>query len=120
MNPQVLALIQMLKAATPPDAPRMWQLSPAEARAQSNRFFAALNHGGPDVAETRDVTIPGRRGDIRARLYVPHDAAPTTPGLLFLHGGGFVIGNPDTHDRLTRRLELKPLEPGQKRSRARR
>ena len=104
MNPQILALIQLLKAATPPEAPRLWQLSPADARAQSNRFFAGLNLGGPEVAERRDLAIPGRRGDIRARLYVPHGAGPTTPGLLFLHGGGFVIGNPDTHDRLTREL----------------
>jgi acetyl esterase len=94
----------MLKAATPPDAPRLWQLSPAEARAQSYRFFAPLNHGGPAVASTRDFAIPGRRGDVPARLYVPHGARPTTPGLLFLHGGGFVIGNPDTHDRLAREL----------------
>src|SRR5687768_13026631 len=104
MNAQVAALLQILKAATPPGAPRLWQLSPAEARAQSNRFFAPMNAGGPAVAEAGDVSIPGRRGAVRARLYVPHGAPAITPGLLFLHGGGFVIGNPETHDRLAREL----------------
>lgn len=104
MNAQVAALLQMLKAATPPDAPRLWQLSPADARAQSNRFFAPMNAGGPTVAESRDITIPGRRAPVRARLYVPHGAPAVSPGLLFLHGGGFVIGNPETHDRLAREL----------------
>lgn len=104
MNAQVAALLQMLKAATPPDAPRLWQLSPADARAQSNRFFAPLNAGGPSVAESREVMIPARRGPVRARLYVPQGAPAVTPGLLFLHGGGFVIGNPETHDRLAREL----------------
>jgi acetyl esterase len=104
MNNQVAALLQMLKAATPPDAPRLWQLSPADARAQSNRFFAPLNLGGPAVAENREIAIPGRRGDVRARLYVPERADALSPGLLFLHGGGFVIGNPETHDRLAREL----------------
>ena len=104
MNQQIVSLIQTLKAATPPDAPRLWQLSAPAAREQSARFFAPLNKGGPTVAETRELTIPGRRGDIPARLYVPHGAAPTTPGLLYLHGGGFVICSPATHDRLTREL----------------
>jgi acetyl esterase len=104
VNQQIVSLIQMLKAATPPDAPRLWQLSPTAAREQSTRFFAPLNTGGPTVAETREITIPGRLGEIPARLYVPHGAALTTPGLLYLHGGGFVIGSPATHDRLTREL----------------
>ena len=104
MNPQIASLLAMLKAVTPPDAPRMWQLTPAQARTGSTAFFSMFNGGGPTVAETRDVSVPGRRGAIRARLYVPHGAASTSPGMLYLHGGGFVIGSPETHDRLTREL----------------
>lgn len=104
MNPQIATLIQMMKAAMAPGTPRLWDVSPPEARELSARFFAPLNLGGPDMAEVREVSVPGRRGPIRARLYVPHDAAPPSPGLLFLHGGGFVIGSPETHDRLTRQL----------------
>lgn len=104
MNPQIASLLAMLKAATPPDAPRLWQLTPDQARAGSHAFFSMFNDGGPTVGEQRDLTLPGRRGAVRARLYVPHGAASTSPGMLYLHGGGFVIGSPDTHDRLTREL----------------
>ncbi|MBM3218734.1 MAG: alpha/beta hydrolase [Candidatus Rokubacteria bacterium] len=104
MNAQVQGLIAMMRAAIPADAPRMWQLPVAEARRRGDAFFAMLNHGGPEMAERRDLTIPGRRGAIPARLYVPRNAGAASPGLLYLHGGGFVIGSPDTHDRLTREL----------------
>ena len=56
------------------------------------------------MAERRDLAVPGRRGTIPARLYVPRNVNATSPGLLDLHGGGFVIGSPDTHDRMTREL----------------
>ena len=104
MNAQVQELIAMMRAAIPPDAPRMWQLSAAEARQRADAFFGMLNHGGPEMADRRDLAIPGRRGTIPARLYVPRNVETHAPGLLYLHGGGFVIGSPDTHDRLTREL----------------
>ncbi len=104
MNVQVQGLIAMMRAAIPPDAPRLWQLPAAEARTRGDAFFAMLNHGGPEMAERRDLTLAGRRGAVPARLYVPRNAGTRSPGLLYLHGGGFVIGSPDTHDRLTREL----------------
>ena len=69
MNAQVQQLIAMMRAAIPPDAPRMWQLPAAEARARGDAFFGMLNHGGPEMAERRDLTVPARRGAIAARLY---------------------------------------------------
>ncbi|HYE91788.1 MAG TPA: alpha/beta hydrolase [Terriglobales bacterium] len=106
MNPQVATLIEMMRAAMPPGTPRLWDLPAAEGRPRSDAFLRALNAGGPDMAEQRDFTVPGPRGPIPVRLYVPRAAndRAASPGLLYLHGGGFVIGNPDTHDRLTREL----------------
>ena len=106
MNPQVHNLMAMLRAALPPGAPRLWELPAATGRPFADAFFGPRNEGGPAMAERRDLTIPGRRGAIPARLYVPSSAASTVPsaGILYLHGGGFVIGSPDTHDRLTREL----------------
>jgi acetyl esterase len=104
MDPQVMKLLDMLRAALPPDAPRLWQLPVAEARRLSDAFLAMFNEGGPKMAETRVVTIPGSRGAIPARLYVPNGASARSAGLLYLHGGGFVIGSSETHDRLTREL----------------
>lgn len=104
MDPQIANLLEMLRAATPPDAPRLWQLPVEQARAVGDAFLSSFNGGGPVMAETRDVQVPGRRGPVPARLYMPRGVAASSPGLLYLHGGGFVIGSPDTHDRLTREL----------------
>jgi acetyl esterase len=53
-------------------------------------------------ADVRELTIPGPAGAIRARHYQPA-ATNTEPALLvFYHGGGFVIGDLDTHDDLCR------------------
>jgi acetyl esterase len=104
MHQQIRAFIEMLKANIPAGTPKMWQLTPQQAREQSARFYAPFNEGGPEAAEGRDLRVPGRRGDIPARLYVPRGAAARSPGMLYLHGGGFVLGSPSTHDRLTREL----------------
>ncbi len=103
MNPQIRAFIEMLKATIPADTPKMWQLTPPQAREQSERFFAPFNAGGPQMAEVRDVQVFGRRA-LSSRLHVPRNAAARSPGLLYLHGGGFVIGSLSTHDRLAREL----------------
>ncbi|HET9754179.1 MAG TPA: alpha/beta hydrolase [Myxococcales bacterium] len=104
MNHQVLAFIEMLKATIPGDAPKMWQLTPAQAREQSERFFAPFNSGGPQMAEVREVRVGGRRGEVAARLYVPRGIQAISRGMLYLHGGGFVVGSLKTHDRLAREL----------------
>jgi acetyl esterase len=54
-----------------------------------------------------DVSIPGPAGTMRARHYLPVNTVPingsgTEPLLVFFHGGGFVIGDLDTHDGLCR------------------
>ena len=56
----------------------------------------------PDV-RCQDVTIDGQVGLMRIRLYYPTGAGPF-PITLYLHGGGFVIGSPDTTDGICRTL----------------
>lgn len=107
MDPQVGKLIEMFKAAQAPGIPRIWELPPALARQGAEAMFKTMfNAGGPEMAETRDIEIPGRRGAVRGRLYVPPGVGERSPGLLYLHGGGWVICSPDTHDRLTRELAV--------------
>lgn len=48
------------------------------------------------------VSLPGPSGPIRARHYVPVNSVGTEPLLVFFHGGGFVVGDLDTHDGLCR------------------
>ncbi len=57
------------------------------------------------MARVEEMTIPGPAGEIPARLYVALGAAtPPQPLLVYCHGGGWVIGNLDTHDGLCRFL----------------
>ncbi|MEV0671132.1 alpha/beta hydrolase [Mycobacterium sp. NPDC050441] len=54
--------------------------------------------------EVADFTIPVRQGAVTARRYRPNVATPVLPGVVYLHGGAFVRGSLDTHDRLCRKL----------------
>ena len=74
----------------------------AEARA------AAMALGGmtgpPEtVAHVEDRTIPGPAGQIPVRIYTP-TGRPPFPLLVYFHGGGWVIGNLETHDGVCRAL----------------
>ncbi len=61
---------------------------------------AAARPRGPEMARVVDVAIPPN--DVRGRLYVPTDASDAL--VVFLHGGGWVIGDLETHDRACRLL----------------
>ncbi|MDR3507423.1 MAG: alpha/beta hydrolase [Caulobacteraceae bacterium] len=54
--------------------------------------------------QVRDLQVAGAAGPIGARLYTPKDAPASGPGLIFYHGGGFVIGDLESHDGLCRQL----------------
>lgn len=72
----------------------------AVARRQLRITSAMIDTGiAGDVSE---LTIPGPAGPIGARLYRPTGANADTALLVFYHGGGFVIGDLDTHDDLCR------------------
>jgi acetyl esterase len=74
--------------------------TPPAARARLARSVAAVD-GDPVLGvAARAEVLAGRP----ARLYTPDGLPAPSPGLLFFHGGGFVTGDLDTHDRLCRRL----------------
>ncbi|MFI1735102.1 alpha/beta hydrolase [Streptomyces acidicola] len=57
----------------------------------------------PDVAETW-VTVPAEVGDVRVRIVKPVGAGGDLPVILYIHGGGWILGSAATHDRLVREL----------------
>lgn len=93
-------LDRIRRAARPP-----WHaLSPVEARAAYAAGAEILDLPRAPLARVEPLTLAGRP----ARLYAPVPRGPAAlPGLLYLHGGGYVIGGLDTHDSLCRQLALR-------------
>ena len=77
---------------------------PEEARAMSRAGSEAA--GGPKLpmARVEDLELPGPGGPIPMRFYVPLGAVEPMPLLVYYHGGGWVIGDLDTHDGVARFL----------------
>ncbi|WP_227131179.1 alpha/beta hydrolase [Halorubellus salinus] len=73
------------------------------ARALTRPVMWVRNRNPPPVGATVDLAIPGPAGDVDARLYRPA-ASERSPTVVFFHGGGFVFGSIETHDRLCRHL----------------
>jgi acetyl esterase/lipase len=52
------------------------------------------------------ITVPAEVGDVRVRIVKPLGATSALPTVLYMHGGGWVLGNAGTHDRLVRELAV--------------
>jgi acetyl esterase len=103
LHPQVRALLDMIESA---GFPPTHTLSPPDAREFYRKRRAYTQPAPPDVSRVRDLQAQGPHGAIPLRLYRPVGAAADAllPVLVFFHGGGFVIGDLDTHDVLCREL----------------
>jgi acetyl esterase len=99
LDPQAEALLQLMAQR---NVPPFNTLTPAQAR-ETMRIMVALSAGPEAVANVENLTIPGPGGQIRLRIYTPRGDAPF-PILVFFHGGGWVLGDLDTHDNLCRSL----------------
>lgn len=62
---------------------------------------AFWNEGGPEMFKTVDEVMEGPAGEFKVRYYYPVEAEKL-PVIEFIHGGGYVVGNLDTHDRACR------------------
>lgn len=101
-DPDVLRYFEAMKAL---NLPPLSSLSPADARALYRE--GGRRNGGPriEMAAVRDLAAPGPGGPIPLRLYRPEGVAERgAPALVFIHGGGWVIGDLDSHDGVCRRI----------------
>jgi acetyl esterase len=103
LDPQARALLDLLvERGVPPTH----TLAPAEARRfyRERRFFTQPDP--PAVAATRDLLADGPHAPIALRVYRPLGAPAERllPVLVYFHGGGWTIGDLDTHDVLCRQL----------------
>jgi len=103
LHPQAQAFIDLLvQRGVPPTH----TLTPAEAR-KFYRERRALTQPDPaEVAQVRELQADGPHGPIPLRLYRPLGSAASAllPVLVYYHGGGWTIGDLDTHDSLCREL----------------
>src|SRR5262245_46731255 len=84
------------------EPPFLYELTPAEARGVLDDVQAAPIDKLPVQEEW--ITVPADVGDVHVRIVRPHDAVGPLPVVLYMHGGGWVLGNAGTHDRLVREL----------------
>lgn len=87
--------------ATPPF---LYQLGPEKARTLLDDIQAIPIDKLEIVEEW--ITVPASVGDVRARIVKPVDAPDRLPVVLYIHGGGWILGNAGTHDRLVRELAV--------------
>jgi acetyl esterase/lipase len=99
LEPESQAFVEA--SSTPP---LLYELTPADARKVLDDVQAAPIDKPP--FEDRWISVPAGVGDVRVRIVRPPDAEGTLPVILYMHGGGWVLGNAETHDRLVRELAV--------------
>ncbi|MBZ9639817.1 alpha/beta hydrolase [Streptomyces sp. PSKA30] len=104
MNKPVLEPAAQKIAEATANPPFLYELGPEGARKVLDDLQAAPVEK-PDVQE-KWITVPADVGDVRVRIVRPVDAQGTLPVVLYVHGGGWVLGNAGTHDRLVRELAV--------------
>ncbi len=98
VRPDVQNLLAMLAAAP---GPQMHEVDPAAARAMMHQMKQVTELPRGEIRHVVDFMIPGTQGhNIPARVYGDVEAPGPGPVLVYFHGGGWVIGDLDTHDAL--------------------
>ncbi len=104
LDPEVQAIVDAGKAANP-NPPPISQVPVELFRAGYVMIGQTQATQGIACDQVEDIEIPGPAGPIPARTYAPTGSSDAVlPGLIYIHGGGFTIGNLDSHDSLCRQL----------------
>ena len=103
LHPQLVALLE--RAASSP-LPPYHDVPPAVARRFYRDTRAPLTPDPPPVESVQLLLAPGKGGPVPLRAYRPRGAGKdeVLPALIYIHGGGWVIGDLDTHDVVCRTL----------------
>jgi acetyl esterase len=102
LDPPLAAVLDLMSANP---AAKMSQGTPEQSRAGFRMLTVGLRDPATlaQVRAVEEATVPGPAGDIPVRIYRPEADGPV-PTIVFFHGGGFVIGDLDTHDDHARLL----------------
>lgn len=96
----------MIEQAARSPLPPYHTLSLAAVREQYRQSRAPLKPESPDVAEVRELSMPGPGGPLALRLYraLGSQGDAILPVVVYFHGGGWVVGDLDSHDVVCRQL----------------
>jgi acetyl esterase len=104
LDPDAAAVFKAFQEA---GRPPYETVSPAEARELYLKGRLVTNPEPPELKSVKPLAIPSPAGTIPARIYTPMRLRQTdglAPALVFFHGGGWVIGDLDSHDVVCRKL----------------
>jgi len=103
LDPQARAVLDLVVKS---GRPAYHQLSPKDARQLFRETRPASTPTPPEIGSVQDLTADGPLGPIPLRVYRPARVPASTPlaALVYFHGGGWVIGDLETHDVLCRQL----------------
>jgi len=99
LEPSAQAIVDA--TSTPPF---LYELEPVAARKVLDDLQAAPIDKLPVQEEW--ITVPAEVGDARVRIVKPVDSSGVLPVIVYMHGGGWILGNAATHDRLVRELAV--------------
>ena len=101
-HPVVLESASQAFVEATANPPQLYELSPDEARKVLDDVQAAPIDKLP--ADEEWVTVLAEVGQVRVRIVKPLGATDPLPAVLYMHGGGWILGNAASHDRLIREL----------------
>jgi acetyl esterase len=104
LDPDAAAVFKAFQEA---GRPPYETVTPAEARELYLKGRVVTNPEPPELDKVQPLSIPSPAGPIPARIYTPKQlrkAGDLSPCLVFFHGGGWVIGDLDSHDVVCRKL----------------
>jgi acetyl esterase len=94
-------LTMMAESGLPPYE----QMTPEQAREILAQAGPAMAFPKVEVGSVEDIIAQGPAGPLTLRLYKPaHTATQPSPALLYFHGGGWMLGNLESHDDICRRF----------------
>ena len=103
VDPQVAAVLAKIRLAGNPE---YWQMSPTQAREWHNRKAGILDITPEPVHAAEDHVVRAVEADVPVRVYTPRVSREPLPVLVWLHGGGHVVGCIQSYDALCRKLAL--------------
>ena len=104
LDPEVAAILEKIRLAGNPE---YWQMTPEAARAWHNRKAGILDIKPDPVFAVADRVVQTPAAPVPVRIYTPRASDEPLPILVWLHGGGHVVGCLDSYDALCRQLSLQ-------------